>query len=94
MDAVAGTVEGGRGMTRKSAITHLAHKIIGCKATGESKADGVIVAALEMATFALEKQEPMKVKAHQLCPACGKDVIGSGYYCWYCGQHLEWENEQ
>ena len=78
-------------MTRKSAIAHLAHKITACKTFGESKADGVNVVALEMATNALEKQEPMKVKAHQLCPACGTDVIGSGFYCWYCGQHLEWE---
>lgn len=45
-------------MTRESAITHLAHKIIRCKTTGESKADGVNVVALEMATTALEEQEP------------------------------------
>lgn len=44
-------------MTRKNAITHLAHKIIGCKTFGESKADGVNVVALEMATTALEEQE-------------------------------------
>jgi hypothetical protein len=47
-------------MTRKNAITHLAHKIIGCKCTGESKADGVNVVALEMATTALEEQETGK----------------------------------
>ena len=44
-------------MTRKSAIAHLAHKIIGCKTFGESWADNVNVVALEMATTALETQE-------------------------------------
>ena len=27
------------------------------------------------------------------CSICGKDVIESGYYCWNCGQHLRWEEE-
>ena len=42
-------------MTRKSAIAHLSHKIIGCKTFGASKADGVNLVALEMATNALEQ---------------------------------------
>lgn len=81
-------------MTRKNAIEHLAHKIMFCKTFDESCADEVNVDALELAIIALKKQEPMKVKAHQLCPACGKDVIGSGFYCWNCGQHLKWGEEE
>ena len=46
--------------------------------------------ALHTALEAVEKQIPKKVVAHQNCPNCDEDVIGSGYYCWNCGQKLEW----
>jgi hypothetical protein len=81
-------------MTRHDAIKHLAYKIIYCKTEGNSWADGVNVDALEMATIALQKHELLKVIRNQFCPACGKDVIGSGWYCWNCGQHLQWEAEK
>lgn len=80
-------------MTRHDAIKHLSYKIAYYKSVNENWADAVNIKALEMATIALQKQEPMTVRAHQLCPSCGKDVIGSGYYCWHCGQHLKWENK-
>lgn len=80
-------------MTREEAIRHLANKIGYYKSFGEISADAVSVEALELAVRALKKQEPMKVNNH-LCPDCGKDVIGSGYYCWNCGQHLRWEVEE
>lgn len=25
---------------------------------------------------------------HYRCRRCRKDIVGSGYYCWYCGAHL------
>ena len=81
-------------MTIKNAITHLAHKIIGCKTTGESWADCVSVDALEMATTALEKQEPQRVIQPEYeyiceCPSCGCSVLDCNY-CRYCGQKLDW----
>lgn len=55
-------------MTRKSAIAHLAHKITACKTFGESWADNVNVAALEMATIALEEQEPKWIPCSERLP--------------------------
>lgn len=54
---------------------------------------------------ALEKQIPKKPipitrNEHSVkiigygCPACHKDVIGSGFYCWCCGQRLDWGEEE
>lgn len=85
-------------MTRRSAIAHLTHKIIGCKATGESKADGVNVVALEMAIEALKKQEPQRVIKPEYeyickCPSCGCDVLDCDY-CKYCGQRLDWWDKE
>lgn len=28
------------------------------------------------------------------CPACHKDVIGSSFYCWSCGQAIDWSDEK
>lgn len=61
--------------------------------------------ALEMAIQALEKQIPKKPihitrNEHSTriigygCPACHKDVIGSGFYCWSCGQAIDWSDEK
>lgn len=80
-------------MTREKAIDHLCNKISFCISIDESWADAVSVEVLEMAVNALKKQEPMKVQPHCICPACGKDVVGSGFYCWNCGQHLNWEDD-
>lgn len=85
-------------MTRKSAIAHLAHKVTGCKATGESKADGVNVVALEMATNALKKQEPQRVIESDdeytcYCPSCEYPVLDCDY-CKHCGQRLDWFDEE
>lgn len=85
-------------MTRKNAITHLAHKIIGCKVTGESKADGVAVVALEMATKALEMQEPRRVIKPEneytcYCPSCEYPVLDCDY-CKHCGQRLDWWDKE
>lgn len=60
--------------------------------------------ALEKALEALRKQIPEKPihitrNEHSTriigygCPACHKDVIGSGFYCWSCGQKL-WRSEE
>ena len=46
----------------------------------------------QTAISALEKQIPKKVIAHQHCPCCARDVIGSGFYCWNCGQRLDWSD--
>lgn len=85
-------------MTRKSAIAHLEHKVIGCKTFGESKADGVNVVALEMALEALKKQEPQRVIKPEYeyiceCPSCGCDVLDCDY-CKHCGQRLDWWDEE
>lgn len=60
--------------------------------------------ALEKALEALRKQIPEKPihitrNEHSTriigygCPACHKDVIGSGFYCWSCGQAIDWSDE-
>lgn len=56
--------------------------------------------AYDMAIEALEKQIPKKPiitrNEHSTriigygCPACHKDVKGSDFYCWSCGQKLRW----
>ena len=55
---------------------------------------------MELDKKVVEKQIPKKVLAFPLdkeikytfeCPSCGKSVIGSGFYCWNCGQHLDWD---
>ncbi len=61
--------------------------------------------AIHLAVDALEKQIPKKPipitrNEHSVkiigygCPACHKDVMGSGFYCWCCGQHLDWSDEK
>lgn len=77
-------------MIRKDAIKYLAHKIAYYKSFDDNYADGIRIEALELAVRALQKQEPVKVN-NNMCPDCRKDVIGSGYYCWNCGQRLRWE---
>ena len=67
-------------MTRKSAIAHLAHKIIGCKATGESKVDGVNVVALEMAVSALQERKHGK----WIWVSNFDDCDGCAYTCSEC----------
>lgn len=58
---------------------------------------------IDTAIKALEKQKKKKViptlrdKPYiQIigygCPNCHKDVIGSGFYCWSCGQALDWSD--
>lgn len=50
---------------------------------------------------ALEKQipkKPIRIKLNEQstkiiryrCPACHKDVVRSGFYCWSCGQKMWW----
>lgn len=57
--------------------------------------------AFQKAKEALEKQIPKKPieitrNAHCTkvigygCPTCHKDVVGSGWHCWNCGQKLDW----
>lgn len=71
-------------MTRKSAIAHLEHKVIGCKTFGESKADGVNVTALEMAVEAL-KEEPRPTAHWEEV----RDMWGDSLWrCDHCG--IEW----
>lgn len=61
--------------------------------------------AIEKATEALEKQIPKKPihitrNEHSTriigygCPNCHKDVIGSGFHCWNCGQEIDWSDER
>jgi hypothetical protein len=60
--------------------------------------------ALNVAIKALEKQIPKKLihitrNEHcekvigYGCPTCKADVSGSGFYCWKCGQALDWSEE-
>ena len=48
----------------------------------------------------IEKQMPKKVivaynKSNRpiefWCPNCERSVLGSGFYCWHCGQQLDWD---
>lgn len=63
-------------------------------------------AAFETAIEALEKQTPKKVefvdgREALLCPCCGIDFMGcltdpdhDPYYCYECGQALDWSEEE
>ncbi len=63
--------------------------------------------ALDVAIQALEKQVPRKVKNsgeeipfEWYCPTCGELLCDDGYkdtdikYCEYCGQKLDWSDEE
>lgn len=62
--------------------------------------------ALNLSIEALEKQIPKKVIFEDngevlLCPRCGLDLMGSitepdhdPYYCFECGQALDWSEEE
>lgn len=83
---------------RTKALEYLFNKISFCKSIGECYADAVNVEALEMALSALKKdipRKPIKEKNEYTyrCPKCDSDVVGCGYYCWKCGQHLKWEDD-
>lgn len=58
-----------------------------------------------IAIKALEKQIPKKLihitrNEHcekvigYRCPTCKADVTGSGFFCWKCGQALDWSDEK
>lgn len=68
-------------------------------------ADSTRDKALDKAIDALEKQIPKKPihitrNEHSTriigygCPNCHKDVIGSGFHCWNCGQEIDWSDER
>lgn len=57
---------------------------------GEYDNNEEMVETLNAAIDALKKQIPSKITHNFKCPACYADVIGSGHYCWKCGQHLDW----
>lgn len=56
--------------------------------------------AIDVAIKSVNKQikkRPLPIRAVRsgrivdyACPICNKPVIGTGYYCWNCGQHLMW----
>lgn len=57
--------------------------------------------ALDFAIEAMEKQIPMKFECFDAtwCPSCGEEVFGltqdnSLNYCPYCGQKLDWGEEE
>lgn len=70
---------------------------------GITPPDANYAACIELCKHALGRQIAQKVivtrqektnKPIQFnCPACNKSVLGSGFYCWHCGQHLRWEEE-
>lgn len=50
----------------------------------------------EIAIKALEKQipkKPVEVRNEIVCPTC-KTLVGSSPYCRYCGQALDWGDEE
>ena len=64
-----------------------------------------ITEALNMAIQALEKQirkKPIPITRNEHsnkiigygCPNCHKDIVGSGFYCWSCGQAIDWSEEK
>ena len=86
-----------------------AHKILEDKQREMTKNRGLYAAddisANGEAIEALEKQIPKKPmirsKRHiprhlrdYMCPCCNVDVVGTGFYCWHCGQRLDWGAEK
>ena len=68
----------------------------------------IFAEALGLAIQALEKQMPKKVVPRHIrkydgfddgeCPTCGNSVLRDGFsndvYCDYCGQKLDWSDEE
>lgn len=55
-----------------------------------------VTIAYDMAIKALEKQipeKPVEVRNEIVCPTC-KTLVGSSPYCRYCGQALDWGDEE
>lgn len=50
---------------------------------------GIEACEFSIAIDAIEKQIPKRV-TNERCPSCDMDVVGSGHYCWNCGQKLDW----
>ena len=55
--------------------------------------------AIDMAIKALEKQIPKKIVKHDKCPVCNNNQSTTWYYvgasyCEYCGQKLDWSDEE
>ena len=53
--------------------------------------------SLEMAIAALEKQIPKKPAEHIIgvyCTKCKHFLDGTGYYCVFCGQAIDWSEEE
>ena len=82
-------------MTEQKAIARLEHHI-------EWGFSEPTKEALEMAIKALEKQIPKKVvfcrnlmtkEANTICPACKRIVESTNFHCWYCGQKLDWSEQ-
>ena len=61
----------------------------GCGRNGKD-----IAVALE----AIDRQIPKKpIAGHPrdyICGRCYQSVIGSGNYCWFCGQAIDWSEEE
>lgn len=64
------------------------------------------IGTIEECRVAVEKQKPMKpvktdIKGYRYidtyrCPTCGGNFSGTGiaYYCYHCGQRLDWSEDE
>ena len=50
--------------------------------------------AIGAAIMALERENPQKVTKLLTCPKCHNTAIGSGDYCYNCGQRLRWGDDK
>lgn len=50
--------------------------------------------AIRVAIMALERENPRKVTKLLKCPKCHNTAIGSGDYCYNCGQRLRWRGDK
>ena len=84
-------------MLPEEAIERIRHKICCEKPIQHFCRDkclyGVEACEFSLAAEALEKQIPKQV-INGRCPSCYSDVVGSGYYCWSCGQALKWVKDK
>ena len=57
----------------------------------------ICLEAVDMAIAALEKQIPKKPAEHIIgvyCTKCKHFLDGTGYYCVFCGQAIDWSEEE
>ena len=84
-------------MTNKEALECIKERKQSLLNSNENLLIDIAIKALEKQTkkkvIPILRDKPCIAIIGYGCPNCHKDVVGSGYYCWNCGQALDWSEQ-